>query len=117
MKYLNMEIESDFSVDRPAYVRSLNPGSQWVAHRHGEAMEWELDCPGLGHRDASLNRVVATLAINDRFPSSSGRYFHIPSLDSPLFYSLKAAAKWASEWEYNVDSNECDGLISNQEVA
>lgn len=82
------------------YTRSLNLGSQWRAHLEGDSMLWELDCPGLGHNDSKLNTVEVELLMHPQYPQSSGRYYYIPKLNSPLFRSLRAAAKWAMEWEY-----------------
>lgn len=80
------------------YIRSNNPGAQWYFHTQGETMSWTVDCP-LGHKLDILNNVEVILLVNEKYPSSSGRYFYIPSLDSPLFYSLRAAARWAASYE------------------
>ena len=88
------------------FVRSLNPGSQWYFHTQGEKMLWEVDCPALGHSDLRLNTVKVELVINEKYPQISGRYFYIPELDSPLFYSLRAAAAWAANVEFITEETQ-----------
>jgi hypothetical protein len=94
-----------FEFETPLYVRSMAPGTQWWAHEQGDKMQWMLDCPGLGHGDPRLNMVTLELVISAKYPQLSGRYYHIPELDSPLFYSQRAAAKWAMEFEYSVEED------------
>ncbi len=120
MKILAMDAPStDFEFDFEVhYIKSMNPGQQLAARLAGDEQAWEVDCPNLGHRDPFLNR-VEVIQLNDarvprvkkrdkkrgvsyatehRYPHMEGRYFQIPSLDSPVFYSLRAAARWAYSW-------------------
>lgn len=77
-------------------------GAQWSLHRSsGDTMEWEADCPALGYSVSILNRVQIVL-LTHKDNGISGRYFYIPKLDSPLFYSLRAAARWANKFEFEV---------------
>jgi hypothetical protein len=101
MRFPNEHTEGTSTVP---YIRSMNPGSQWYFHTQGEQMVWEVDCPALGHGAAHLNTIEVVLLMDEQHPSVSGRNFHIPSLDSPLFYSLRAAAQWALAFEFSIQN-------------
>ncbi len=97
MRFPNENVDTE--VVQP-YIRSLNPGSQWRAYLAGEDMEWEVDC-NLGREATFLNTVKVVAIMFDKLPQYANKasMFYIPELESPLFYSLRAAAKWAAEYE------------------